>query len=100
MNTLKILVLVLAINSTALSQSISPFRSAPINIKAIPTTSSWTWPGNIGDHLLLGHGLTKDQISHLSTSEKIKLHNYLHNMGIEKKTTVMPTKRRLKLFQR
>lgn len=101
----KVVILFIFLFNTGYSQNItkslrnaevSVIREFPrININTIPATSPWTYPGEITDHLLHGHGLTLDQIRHLSQAEKVKLHNYLHN------TTKQPVNkpRRFRLFR-
>lgn len=67
-----------------------------IDPKTIPSTSPWTYPGDITSHLLTGHGLTRDQINGLSKEEQVKLHNYLHNKN---NTSSYVTRRKFRLFR-
>lgn len=47
------------------------------NLRNVPKTwPTWTWPGNLQDHLLNTH---KINTQGWSQSERINLHNYMHN---------------------
>lgn len=47
------------------------------NLRNLPVTwPTWTWPGILQDHLLQTH---KINTAGWSQSERINLHNYMHN---------------------
>lgn len=58
---------------------IQPVQEKRLYALNIPNTyPSWTWPGNLYNHLLREHNINT---KYWPQSERVKLHNYLHNMN-------------------
>lgn len=61
-------------------QTVSYSTPTPAIQSPVPSSSpSWTWPGNLRNHLLSGHGFSAQQLAGLSQSDLIALHNNSHN---------------------